>query len=307
MTEPENQPVTTPSHEPVVPHPPAPEEHKDAVETHEASTESESTTMESTEDHTHSNDMVSGDEAMPATMTETKSPIKWQYYAGAAVVLAIIILGVLYAMDRQGRMNIPLFDGIENFAARQTAVASVNGADISEYDFNVSVAQITAGAEAQGADLSSPELQTQINSQAIEMLVNTELLKQEAARRGISITDEDVSNRLTSLEEEVGGADVLKERMAQFNINDKTLRRDILNELTIQALLDQVFEETDINVTDEEIQSLYAGAGGEEAGLPPLEEVREQVIEQIRGGKEQEIVSTFIATLRETATIEILI
>ena len=74
-----------------------------------------------------------------------------------------------------------------------------------------------------------------------------------------------------------------------------------------QALLDQVFAETAIEVTEEEIQSLYAGAGGAEAGLPPLEEVREQVVAQIRGGKEQEVVTTFLQTLKETATIEILV
>jgi peptidyl-prolyl cis-trans isomerase SurA len=312
MTEPENQPVTTPASEPV--DPPSLDTEETTVEGNMTDTtekpeiadmEDIKTSVQDTEVEMEMDKVTPSSEETTAMEDTAQSPLKWQYYAGAAVVLAIIILGLLFVMNKQGRVNIPIFDSIDNFSARQTAVATVNGVDISEYDFNVSVAQITVGAQAQGADLNDPELQNQINTQAMEMLVNTEILKQEAARRGVSVTEEDVTNRLTALEGEVGGADVLQERMTQFNIDNKTLRRDITNELTIQTLLDQVFEETDITVSDEEIDSLYTGAGGAEAGLPPLAEVREQVIAQIRTGKEQEVVTTFIQTLRETATIEI--
>jgi len=307
MTEPENQPITTPESEPVV----TPEAEASVEQTVDVSSPTEDVASAVVPEAATEEPVTAAvetsqttDENIPDT---TGAAIKWQYYVGAAAIVAVIVTGVLYVMDTQGRIDIPLFSGVQNFVAKQTAVASVNGSDISEYDYNVSVAQITAGAEAQGVDLSDPELQSQITAQAMDMLVNTELLKQEAARRGIEVTDEQVQNRLTELETEVGGAEVLQERMRQFNIDDKTLRRDIHNELTIQALLDQVFAETAIEVTEEEIQSLYAGAGGAEAGLPPLEEVREQVVAQIRGGKEQEVVTTFLQTLKETATIEILI
>ena len=139
------------------------------------------------------------------------------------------------------------------------------------------------------------------------MLVNTELLKQEAKARGIKITTEDVDNRLTSLKEEIGGEEVLTERMMQFGVDEKTLRHDIENELTIQSLLDQVFAEKGLEVTEEEIVAFYDEAGGEKGGLPKLEEVRAQIEAQLKSSKEQEAVTGYIEELRAKATIETLI
>lgn len=240
------------------------------------------------------------------SMSSGKS-VKWQQYAVAIVAVVIILGGILYAMEKQGRIDTGLFGGLESVLSNQSTIASVNGNKISQYELTVSMNQIEAGAVASEVDVTDPDVQAEIQAQAVEMLVNTELLKQEATRREITITDEAVQTRLTSLQEEVGGVEVLETRMEEFSIDQKTLLRDIKNELTIQALLAQVFAERNIEITDEEVMALYEAAGGVEAGLPDIDELRPQIEAQIRTNKEQEIVTALIEELKAVATIEILI
>jgi hypothetical protein len=73
----------------------------------------------------------------------------------------------------------------------------------------------------------------------------------------------------------------------------------------IQQLVDQVFENNEITVTDEEATTLYEEAGGEAAGLPPFSQVEPQIRDQIIATKEQELINNLIEELRAEATIEI--
>lgn len=248
--------------------------------------------------------VIAGAAAVPLA-TKVKDFVSAKRYTIAAVALVIVgLLGLIYIMEAQGKLTTNIFSGVRTELSKYQAAATVNGEKISEHDLGISVAQLATGAAAQGVDITDPATKTELRTQAIDMLVNTELLRQEAGARGIAVSDEDVTARLDTLKEDVGGEEVLKERMAQFNIDEKTLIRDIKNELTIQALLDQVFKEKEITVTDEEVAEFYEQAGGAEAGLPALAEVRTQIETQIKTTKEQQVVTTFLEELRGKATIE---
>jgi hypothetical protein len=243
-----------------------------------------------------------------AALGKSKDFLKRKKYTVATLVLVLLALvALMYALEEKGKLNTGLFDGVQKQVSKHTAAATVNNAKISNYDLSMSVTQLTSGAAAQGADVADPAVQTEIKTQALEMLINTELLKQEAANRGISVSEEDVNTRLETLKTDVGGEEVLNERMAEFGINKKTLLRDIKNELTIQKLLDEVFKEKSVAVTEEEIVAFYDQAGGAEAGLPGLDEVRTQIETQLKATKEQGVVTAYIEELRGKATIETLI
>ena len=104
---------------------------------------------------------------------------------------------------------------------------------------------------------------------------------------------------------EVGGEEVLSARMAELGIDQNKLQQDIKDELLIQKLLDAVFEEKNIEISEEEIKVAYDAAGGVEAGLPPLDEVRPEVEGQLRSAKEQTIVSDLLTEIRDDADIQI--
>lgn len=257
--------------------------------------------------------METATKTAPAAMVmgylcKAKDWVLGRKYTISAIALVIVaFVGLLYIMEEQGRIQTGIFDKVESALTSHKAVAKVNDGKVTRKQLETSVSQISAGAEAQGMDVTEPELAAQIQSQAIEMLVNTELLMQEAKTRGIVITDADIDERIDSLVEEVGGEEVLKERMTQFGIDNKTLRSDVRNELTIQKLLDEVFAEQKTEITDAEVEEFYESAGGADAGLPALEEVADQIKAQIQSTKEQEQVTSLIEELRGKATIEILI
>lgn len=233
----------------------------------------------------------------------TTNKMKWIY---SAIAVVVVILG-FYGMEQTGKLNTGIFDGVNKALFSGGPVATVNGKSITRADFDTSVEQISTGAEVQGVDVTSPEVQADIEAQAIDMLVNTELLKQEAEVRGLEVTDEDVQARYTELVAQVGGEEALAERMKEFDVTEKTLLRDIKNELTIQTLLEQVFAEQSVSVTEEEVLELYNSAKEVTPDIPELEEVRAQIEAQIKSSKEQEVVTTFINSLREKAEIEVLL
>lgn len=259
---------------------------------------------------------MSENETQPTTETETTTaPVvekkkkkcpRFMWIVIAVIAVVIIVLGVLYQLEKEGRSSTSIFSTLIEQQEAKKVVATVNGEDITNADLQTSIQQFSQMAAAQGVDVASPEVQTDIKSQALEVLINTKLLKQEAATQGISVTDEEVTARLDTLKEEIGGEEILAERMASLGIDDTRLHTDIRDELTIQKLLDTVFAAANIAVTEEEIASVYEGAGGETAGLPALEEVRPQVEAQIVASKEQAAIDDFLATLKEGATIETL-
>lgn len=242
-----------------------------------------------------------------AALAKSKEFLRKKKYTVATLALVLIaLLALVYALEDKGKLNTGIFDGLQKQISKHTAAATVNGEKISEHDLDISVTQLSSGAAAQGADITDPAVQTEIRTQALEMLINTELLKQEAATRGISATEEDITARLETLKTDVGGEEVLNQRMAEFGINKKTLLRDIKNELTIQKLLDEVFKEKSVAVTEEEIVAFYDQAGGVEAGLPAIDEVRDQIEAQVKATKEQGVVTAYLEELRGKAEIKTL-
>lgn len=248
--------------------------------------------------------VVAGAAAVPF-VTKVKEFVSAKRYTIAAIALVLVgLLGLVYLMEAQGKLNTNFFGGVQTYLSKYQAAATVNGEKISEHDLGISMGQLAAGAAAQGLDIEDPATKAELRTQALDMLVNTELLRQEAIARGIEIPEADITARLDTLKEDVGGEEVLKERMAQFNIDEKTLLRDIKNELTIQALLEQIFAEKEVAVTEAEVAEFYEQAGGAEAGLPELAEVKAQIETQLKTSKEQQVVTTFLEELRGKATIE---
>jgi peptidyl-prolyl cis-trans isomerase SurA len=184
-------------------------------------------------------------------------------------------------------------------------VATVNGTEVVGADLTTSISQIIATAEAQGIDVTDPGVQADIRNQAVNMLVNTALLEEEAAARGIAVTDAEVEARIDSLVEEVGSEDLLLSRMENLGITEETLREDVRSELTIQALLDDVFADADVTVTDEEVNALYETSVAGDPTAPALEEVRDQVEAQVQASKEQTVVNELINELRADAEVVI--
>jgi len=228
----------------------------------------------------------------------------------AVVVVAVLLLGVLYVLEKEGRSSTTIFSSMIEKQRAAEVVATVNGEDITNADLDVSINQFEQLAAAQGIDTTSPEMQAEVRAQALEVLINTTLLRQAAAEKGIEVTDEDVAARIEAITADIGGAEALTARMQELQLEAGQMQDDIKDELMIQALLETVFADAAVEVTAEEVQELYDNAkeqagGAEAADFPALEEVQAQVEQQIQSGKEQAAIDEYLAELKAEADISV--
>jgi hypothetical protein len=242
--------------------------------------------------------------AAVAASTTKKNPIK--VYAIAVGTVVIIMLGVLYLLEKEGRSSTTVFSSVISGQEAGIVVAVVNGEKIISSELDTSIQQFSQAAAAQGVDITSPDSQIDIRNQALDVLVNTKLLKQAAVEQGITVTDEETNERLETIIADIGGEEILTERMEALGIDSEQLYRDVKDELVIKALLDAIFLEAEIVVTDEEVEAVYENAGGVDGGLPALEEVREQVEAQIITSKEQVAIDEYLTELKNVADIEVI-
>lgn len=231
---------------------------------------------------------------------------KVKTYGLAALAFLIIVGLLIFGLEKQGRISTGIFSAFTSSIDR-TPVAIVNDAEIIKSDYDSSLQQLLQMAASQGASTTDPALLAQYETQAMDTLVNGELLRQSALEAGLTASTEDIEKRYSEIRDGVGGAELLAERMNEFKITEQSLRRDIENEILIQALFSSVFTSDKADVTEEEINALYDGLGGEGAGLPPLTEVKDQVIQQIKLDRQQQEAGKYIEELRTKAKIEILI
>lgn len=241
-----------------------------------------------------------------APKKETSKKSMTKVYIGSLVFVLIIILGVLFLLEKEGRSSTHLFTSIIASQEANKVVAIVNGQEILNSELDTSIEQFQQIATAQGMDITDADVSAEIKKQALDILINTLLLKQKAIEKGISISDEEVTERLAAITEDLGGEEALKERMVELEIEEEKLKSDVRDELLIQSLLDDFFAEKGVEVSDEEIEAMYETAGGEEAGLPSLEEARDLIKNQIVANKEQAVIDESLATFREEAEIEIM-
>ena len=184
-------------------------------------------------------------------------------------------------------------------------VATVNGVDLTRAEYNRIRQQVLQNAQMMGMDINDPDTQMQVNEQAIDTLVNTELIRQAAVASGSSVSQEQIEARFVEIVEQVGGEEALADSLEQLGLTEESLRTDIEQELVIQQFLDGAVDTEGLIATDAEVDELYEASGGAEAGLPPIDEVRPQIEQQILANKENELINELVESLRTDAEIDV--
>lgn len=200
----------------------------------------------------------------------------------------------------------PDLDGIPD------VVAEVNGEEVTKEDFvpfyEASFQQAAMQAQASGEDPDEEALK----EQAVDDLVDTELLAQEAESRGIEISDQDVDDELAALAEQNGmkSAEELLKAVEAQGLTEDQARSQIETQVLIEQL---VADETGpIEPTDKELRALYeqarkqqeqSGQSGQE--FPTFEKVRSQLVEQAKAQESGKVAETLVTDLREDAEITI--
>lgn len=192
-------------------------------------------------------------------------------------------------------------------------VAEVNGTAISRDEF-VSLFESQYQQMSMQAQMTGqPVDEEQIKQVASDGLVGTLLLEQEAEKRGLEVTDSEIDAELAQYAEtNQVSEDEFITAMGEQGLDRQGVLDQIAKQLLVEKLVVDEYGEPEI--TDAEIEAAYqqvaqqqAGAGGQPGGggVPPLEQVRDQVEEQLRAERQAEAMETLSQELRQSADVTV--
>jgi len=189
-------------------------------------------------------------------------------------------------------------------------VATVNGEDITAEDLLENEQFIIDNYEMAGLSVDGNE--DEIRETALNQLINTRIIVQNAINDNLAPSDEELDEEFETFIAELKeyhGSDNIDEILEQFNTNEAELKEDLRTDLTIQSYIDTNITVDD--VSDEELQEAYDEYAeyleSIEEDVPPLDEVRELLEQQIANDKNVEAQRELIERLREDSEIEIMI
>ncbi len=154
------------------------------------------------------------------------------------------------------------------------------------------------------------------NRHVLDDLINEVLLKQEAERRGIEVTEEDedyyFEQHINSIKEQQGlSEEEILEALQRQQVESLDEYQEIFVEnsnLLVQKLTEEVA--ADIEITDEMAREVYEQNKGQftdqEGNVASFEDIKEQLKAQIVQQEEANLLNDFTKELREKAEIEIL-
>ena len=209
---------------------------------------------------------------------------------------------------------------------RDTVVATVNGEEILESELDASVDQMVSSAKQQYAqfgmdlDMESEEGQmmlVQIKTQALENLIQQEVLMQAAEEAGYTVSDEELDTEIGGIKAQFTTEEEFEEALEANGFTPESYRKRLKAELMISEFFQAQIETKE--VSEEEIEAYYNDyveqleEHNEDAEEEEIREIREfddikdDIEEQLIQEDRQAQIGELIETLMAKADIEHLI
>jgi FKBP-type peptidyl-prolyl cis-trans isomerase (trigger factor) len=184
--------------------------------------------------------------------------------------------------------------------------ARVNGEDITRVELGKYEEQV---AVSQGLDIASlgEDDRASLQEQALDTLISRLLVKQAAAKAGITVADADVDGELEGIKGQFESNAAYQEALSQEGLTESSLRSRIAADMVIQSYIEQTLDLDSITATEEEIEAEYELAASQNEGFPELSEVRDQIESSILQEKQQQMITAHIQGLHAEAEVEVLI
>lgn len=141
-------------------------------------------------------------------------------------------------------------------------LASVNGENITKEDFKKTIALYSPSYELQfGPDVWDTEIEPGVTfhhkfqEEIYEKLISDKVIEQEAKKKGIEISDEEVEKDFSDLKESLKEQTQFNEMLSKNNIDDSYLKSQIKKDKTIQKFFEDTMKENE--ATEEEVKKYY--------------------------------------------------
>jgi len=143
------------------------------------------------------------------------------------------------------------------------------------------------------------ELEKASGKQALDSLITKKLINNEAIKKGISITSEEVDAEIKTIEDQIKAqGQTLEQALATKNMKLEDLKQQILTRKTLEKILADKLQVTEDEITKFITDNNIAIPQGQE------EAYRTQIIAQLKQQKLNTEAETLITSLRSGATIK---
>ncbi len=134
-------------------------------------------------------------------------------------------------------------------------VARVNAEPIYASDLNLGVTRLQQ--KGTFADLAEEQKsEEQLREEALRVLIENELLFQEAHRRGFAAVQEAVEQEMAAIAGQFPGPATFEKTLAQMNVSREDLRRDLERAQTVERMVESAIE-PGVGVSPEEVRAYY--------------------------------------------------
>ncbi|MEK7542460.1 MAG: SurA N-terminal domain-containing protein [Patescibacteria group bacterium] len=228
-----------------------------------------------------------------------KNPFAW-------IVALLLLGGIGYGLAVSGVVDLSRFSFPSSVPPESKEfMAQVNGEGIQRALFEIRFEQRKNTYEAQGTTLQEKDIAL-VKQQMLDDMINEILLIQYGKERGIAVADETIESEYQKIAAQFPSEEEFQKHIATQKATLEDVRSVILLQLIVQQIIDQKVAEQPIEISEDEMRQVYDKAVAEGAEIPPFEEVKLDIENQLRQQKIGELMNAFIDQLRREGTIEIL-
>jgi peptidyl-prolyl cis-trans isomerase C len=143
-------------------------------------------------------------------------------------------------------------------AADEPLAAQVNGAAIPVSKLNQTFGAFLEQRGLSADSISDPSRVNSLKKQILELLINQELLWQEAEKEKIVVSQKEIDEALAKVKASASSEEEYRSRLKKAGFTEESYAQDLKRRLSAQRLIQEDIAK-DISVSDEEIHAFYEG------------------------------------------------
>ena len=217
---------------------------------------------------------------------------------------SLIILSSVVFLSACSASNTSDSNTVINKNVEETPViATVNGEEVDRLFYQKNLLAARKNALMQSRDPFDSAVDTEIREEVLNQMIQNVVLAQTAEEIEVQVSTVEVDDQFKQIVEQYGGEEKLVAELTANGSSIDELKEDVLRSKRTQKYIEDFTSALAIEVTDEDIQSTYDEAAAANKEVPPLDDVREQIKQQLESQKKQEALQTHLDELTKKAAI----
>lgn len=184
----------------------------------------------------------------------------------------------------------------EEIVPSEEVVLEVEGEEIKGDEYNRTYKQTKIFLSSMNEDISDLD---DIKEKTLETIVHQTLLIQDALNKGIEVTDEEFDEEFETITD--GNEDALTIYLEQYQMTEDAYKEQLRYSMIYRKYVEQEF--SGVDVTDEEVESVYNDLKEANENISPLSDIREELKQEIIDQHVREEVTKHIENLTDEAEI----